>query len=110
MIGVSDAWVTGVVGGVTALVVAASTWFGIRRGTSGRVQTTNAETLWEAAEQIRGELRTEVLSLRSEVGPLRVEVAGLREKVSILTRDHEQCQRRLDDAEAELADLRGQFT
>jgi hypothetical protein len=57
-------------GGVGAVIVAVISLMAGRRSTSGRVVTSEAATLWEAAEQIRSELRDEVLWMRAHIKDL----------------------------------------
>ncbi len=56
-----------------------------RRKSSGRINTTEAATLWEEAEKMREAYREEAIQLRTEAAGLRAEVAALRGEVSALT-------------------------
>jgi predicted RNase H-like nuclease (RuvC/YqgF family) len=77
---------------VTALV----TYFVAKRNTSGRVDTSDAKTLWEEATRLReaykeevSMLRTEGTNLRSEVNRLRAELEMLRATAQQLREDAE---------------------
>lgn len=59
-------------------------WLIARRKSSGKVQTTEAETLWAEGKQMRVELREETLALRAEAVMLRKEAAILREEAAAL--------------------------
>lgn len=83
-------------GGVVAagLVAAVGAYLVARRTTSGSITTSDALTLWKAAEQIRQELRDEVVARREEARTLREENARLLIRIA--------------DLEAEVDDLKGQ--
>lgn len=64
------------------------------RQRSGRIATTEAETLWAESQGMRKELRdraeileTEVLSLRAELAALRIEGAAMREEMVSLRQE-----------------------
>lgn len=60
---------------VTSLV----TYLVARRRNSGRIGTSSADSLWEAAEQIRKELRSELERIRLELAACAAKVAQLKE-------------------------------
>lgn len=71
-----------------AMAAAVGTYLVARRQTSGRIDTSDAKTLWEESQQMRAELRAEVLTLRAEasrlraeVGHLNLEIQGLRDEI-----------------------------
>lgn len=75
------------------VVTAAVGYRAARHGTSGRVDTTTADTLWEESRSIREELRCDVAALRAEVADLRAKVvechqenAGYRLRIAALER------------------------
>jgi chromosome segregation ATPase len=85
------------IGGVIAAIVTASvTYLVARRSTSGKINTSSAETLWAEADKLRSTYREESEKNRKESEHLRKEVQALREEVSKL-REEGQAQR----AEAE---------
>jgi hypothetical protein len=49
-----------------------------RRQRSGKIDTTEAETLWAEGQAMRRELRDEAIALRAEVVALRVESVAMR--------------------------------
>lgn len=57
-------------GGLVTLLVA-------KQKTSGRIGTSEAETLWDEGKAMRLELRSEVVSLRADVDRLQAEAAAL---------------------------------
>lgn len=52
----------------------AVTWAIARRATSGRIETTEAASLWTESANIRTELRLEAKELRERIGTLQSEV------------------------------------
>lgn len=60
-----------VLGLLTMLGGGGVTWLVSRRKSSGRINTTEAETLWSESQKMRQELRDEVASLRIEAGNMR---------------------------------------
>lgn len=71
-------------GAIAAVVAAAGTYLIARRKNSGTISSSDAETLWREAEQMRTTYREEAVQLRSEGVLLRTEVMGLREDVVVL--------------------------
>jgi hypothetical protein len=65
------------IGGVAAYLAA-------RRKGSGKVDTTDAGTLWGASEDFRKDQATEITSLRSDNAALRAENAQLRNRLDKL--------------------------
>lgn len=65
-------------------------WLIARRTTSGTVNTSEAETLWAQSQQMREELRLEVVTLRSDVAVLQREAAGLRRQLSKIREEAHQ--------------------
>lgn len=64
-----------VIGALVALSSSLAGYLVVRRTSSGRIATSEAKTLWDASEQIRLELRQEVLTLRQQVAHLEKRVA-----------------------------------
>lgn len=95
------AWVLVALGG--AIITAIATYFIARRTSSGRIDTTEAATLWEEARSVRQELRDEVVGLRTEVKDLNTKIDGLEEK-------NAQCQREADRLKVKLELLEEQVT
>lgn len=77
---------------ITAVAAAAVTAFGaywaVRRGSSGKIKTTEAVTLWDEADKLRAAYRDEASRLREEMTALRistqVELGLLRDQVEQL--------------------------
>jgi uncharacterized membrane protein len=96
----------GVGGAVTYLVA--------RRSTSGSIGTSDAATLWHASEEIRIELRAEVVALRARVveltalsDNLKTQAAGLitlsdtlKAQAVVLLEKIDHLERRLAEAES----------
>lgn len=67
-----------------SLAVGVSAYMVARRQNSGRVETSDAATLWAESQAMRKELRDEVASLRREVSEMAAEIRGLRSEIRIL--------------------------
>lgn len=63
---------------ISLLVGGLITWKVAKRNTSGTVATSDAKTVFDAAEQIRLEQRADLTAVRDDVKALRAEVAALR--------------------------------
>ncbi len=63
------------------------TYLVARRRSSGKVDTTEAATLWVEAGKMREEYRTEAESCRVEAEQLRVEQALLREEMAAMRQE-----------------------
>jgi predicted RNase H-like nuclease (RuvC/YqgF family) len=66
------------------IVTAVVSYFVARRNSSGRVDTSDAKTLWEEADKLRVAYRTEIKDLRIEVTSLRSEVSKLQTELNTL--------------------------
>jgi len=76
------------VGGIAiAIITAAGTWFAAKRATSGDINTSRAEDLWESMRSELTASRAEVVALRAEVVALRNETLGMREEAIHLRTD-----------------------
>ena len=87
-------WVPVVLGVVGALVSAAGAYIIAKRQRSGRIDTTEAETLWAESQAMRTELRNraetleaEVIALRAELAAQRIESAAMREEMVALRQE-----------------------
>lgn len=60
------------------------TYLGVRRKTSGSVDTSEASALWAESQSMRRELRDEAVELRAEVATLRREGEELRGSMATL--------------------------
>lgn len=69
-----------VISGFVAYIVA-------RRQRSGRIDTTEAETLWAESQAMRKELRDEAENCRGEVLALREEMVAVREEASVMRQE-----------------------
>lgn len=76
------------VGGIGATVV---TFFGRKRETSGRINTTEAAKLWDEAGVIRNELRDEVVQLRADKDALSGKVDLLNTQMETMRDKHAEC-------------------
>lgn len=90
---------TGVLSAVGGWLTAYYTHRQQARTASGSIETSDARTLWEQAQRIIGELRTEVTRLTAEVA--RLEAANDR-----LDNENAALRRELEQLAAEIADLR----
>lgn len=61
-------------GALTALVA----WWVAKRQRSGRVDTSEAASLWAESQAMRQELRAEVVASRTEISSLRTELVEVR--------------------------------
>jgi len=77
--------------GVTAIV----TYVVARRTTSGRVETSEAATLWAASEQMRKELRDELVAARAQVIELLRQNESLHRQITELLEEIDRLQKRL---------------
>lgn len=75
-------WIPVVVAFIAALATLAGTLYATRKQRSGEIRTTEAETLWAAAEQLREDYRNELASVRAELATVRVEVTRLQGEVA----------------------------
>jgi peptidoglycan hydrolase CwlO-like protein len=66
---------------VAAALATLGTYMVARRRTSGQIATSDAATLWKESQQMRKELRDEVLVLRVEVLGLRTEIKELKAEI-----------------------------
>ena len=78
--------------GIGGIVAAAFTFFGRRRETSGRIDTTEAAKLWDEAGVIRTELRDEVVQLRADKDALSGKIDLLNTQMETLRDKHIECQ------------------
>lgn len=58
------------------------TYLGLRRQNSGQVGTSDASTLWEAAKEMRKELRDEVVALRAQAVVLLAKIDSLEQRLA----------------------------
>jgi predicted nuclease with TOPRIM domain len=63
---------------LAAVSAAGVAWLIARRTSSGRVDTTEAATLWAESKQMRSELRDEITVLRAGLAEMQSELAALR--------------------------------
>lgn len=91
-------WVVVIVAVGGAAITAVTTYLINRRTSSGRIDTTEAATLWEEARSVRQELRAEVVQLRSDI-------KDSQEKVDRLEDQHLQCLQESNELRTQVADL-----
>lgn len=94
---------------LSALVGALVTWMVARRRSSGKINTTEAETLWLEGQSMRADLRAEIVSLRDEVSSLRVELSSLRAEASILRTEADSAREALARCGTEVRRVRAQL-
>lgn len=78
------ALVLGLIGGAGAGLGALVTYLVARRHSSGQIGTSDAATLWKESQEMRKELRDEVLLLRTDVSGLREEIRSLKQEIDRL--------------------------
>lgn len=71
-------WVPIILGVVGAVISGAVAYTIAKRQRSGRIDTTEAETLWAESQAMRKELRDEAEICRAEVSTLRTEMVAIR--------------------------------
>lgn len=98
----STALLIALVGAGATIITGVISWMVSRRTTSGRAGTSDAATLWKAAEQIRGELRNDLVAARDQIDELRERVAILEAE----QREYRHCKERVAHLEAEVERLR----
>lgn len=76
---------------VVALVSGFSAYLLGRRRASGHVETSEAADLWRASEEIRQELRDEVVTLRKRVEELQAENRDLRAELDSMKEELGRC-------------------
>lgn len=75
-------WIPVVLGVLGAALSALAAYAIAKRQRSGKIDTTEAETLWAEGQEMRRELRAETVVLRSEVLALRSEAVAARNESS----------------------------
>jgi len=82
-----------------ALFGALVTYLVAIRRASGRIATTEASTLWEAAEQMREEYREQIAVLNEVVKGLRDRIVHLERENDRLRAENDKLQQRLERVE-----------
>lgn len=95
-----DAWLQAVGIIVAAFVAAGGSVLLARRASSGSTATSDAATLWNAAETIRLEQRDRIERQDREIG-------DLKQRVAVLESQNRDQAKQIHDMERELAHLRG---
>lgn len=106
--------------GISALAVVGAGlgggWFASRRLNSGKVDTSDAATLWAEAEKLRILYRDEAIALREEAAQLRRETQILRDEAIVMREeiaawhlDINKLRAALSASETETAELRKQL-
>lgn len=67
-----------------AAIASGGTYWAVRRTKSGKIDTTEAGTLWLQAEAMRKELRDEVVDLKEQLREARSEIVVLRGRLENL--------------------------
>lgn len=70
------------VAAVGASIAAVATWRVAMQRSSGRIGTSDAATLWQASEQMRRELRDEVVALRAQAVVLLEKIDRLEARLA----------------------------
>lgn len=89
---------------VTALFAFVVAW----RRLSGRIGTTEANKLWDAAEKMREETRLDLINANKRILALEARIAELEHHNNTLDRENLALQRRVDSLEKENSELRAQ--
>lgn len=77
-------WVPVILGVVGAAFSALAAYAIAKRQRSGKIDSSEAETLWAEGQQMRQELRAETVTLREEVLALRSEAVAARNESSAM--------------------------
>jgi uncharacterized protein (DUF3084 family) len=72
---------------LVATIGALSTWLVTKRKASGSVVTSEAETLWSQSQEMRDELRNEVVALRKRIETVEAEAAAKQSEIITLHKD-----------------------
>jgi len=98
---------------VTALAASGATYLAVRRAKSGRINSSEADVLWEESTAIRRELREQVQQLQHEIaqsnariGELRTENAELKRELLTLRAENADLLVQVDQLKSENVDLR----
>lgn len=86
--------------GVAATAIV--TWRLGTRKSSGLIDTTEASSLWDAAEEIRKELRSDVAGLRERLSEQAIEMLELRKRVRAAEIAEQECETRVRTLSTEL--------
>lgn len=78
--------VAAAIAGLAVATTSLVTWRVAKRQRSGQVGTSDAATLWAASEQIRLELRAEVVDLRAQAVVLLAKIDRLEKRLADLSR------------------------
>ena len=76
-----------VLGVIGAAITGAVAYAVARRQRSGKIDTTEAETLWAEGQAMRRELRDEAETCRQEVLALRSEMVAVRAEASVMRQE-----------------------
>jgi len=88
--------------GVTAVV----SYLIARRGKSGTVNTSEAETLWTQAKEMRDELRAEVVACRADVTKMRGELESVQAENTTLKSSLADAKSQIADQKMEISELK----
>lgn len=98
---------------VTAGAASVVTYFTVRRSKSGRINSSEADVLWEESTSIRRELREQVQQLERhislnevEIQKLRTENAELKHEVLVLRQENAALTVQVEKLKAENRELR----
>ena len=83
-----------------ALVSSGVTYLIARQTHSGKVETTDASTLWEASEEIRKELRADLVVVREEMVVLRAEHVQCRQELADINNQLRVMRKRMKEQES----------
>lgn len=70
-------------GAIGVILTALVTWLIAKRLNSGRIDTTEADTLWAEGKAMRYELRAETITLRADIAQMHREATALRTEMRI---------------------------
>lgn len=85
-----------------AVIAALGTYLVARRKSSGQIATSEASTLWSQAQEMRKELRDEIVKLRTDLTTEQGENADCRKQLNKLRVDMNQTKAKVRKLEAKL--------
>ena len=97
-----------VVGMLGAAISPFLTYYITKRKSSGKISTTEADTLWAQAQELLTRYKQDIQDLRSEVAASRVEMEALRTELAELRREAAHWRQEAERFKEELAALGGE--
>lgn len=94
---------------LTAVVGPLATYVTVSRRQSGRIGSSDADGLWKAAEQMRGEYRDQLAKANDRLVNLEGRLAGVEHENNVLANENLLLKRKVDLLERENAELRAEI-